>query len=240
MEILLFLLLCFSFNLIQVIAAFGGTMLAMPFAILMFGALDAKLILNGVSIIGCMYPILRCWKQIRIVELKKIALFMLIGAGLAQIAGPVLYSDTILFLYSIMVLIIGIINLLPKREIHLPKIADYITLLLAGLIQGAFLSGGSLLAVYSMKNFKEKDQMRGTISAIWLIINSFVMVSSILAGAYTPEITKMVLIGLVPAAMGLLLGDWLQSKLDQKKFRKFVNIMLLISGFVLLYNCISS
>lgn len=238
MELFLFLLLCFCFNLIQVIAAFGGTMLAMPFAILLFGALDAKLILNGISIIGCIYPILRCWRQIRLRDLVKIAVFMMIGAGIAQIAGPVLYSDTVLLLYSIMVLIVGTINLLPKREIPLPKCTDYITLLLAGLIQGAFLSGGSLLAIYSMKNFKEKDQMRGTISAIWLIINGFILVSSIAAGAYTPRLTRLVFLGLIPAAAGIALGDWLQSKLDQQKFRFFVNIMLLLSGFILLYNCI--
>ena len=65
----------------------------LPFAILMFGALDAKLILNGISIIGCIYPILRCWRQIRLRDLVKIAAFMLVGAGIAQIAGPVLYSD---------------------------------------------------------------------------------------------------------------------------------------------------
>ena len=237
MELELFILICFLASMIHVIGGFGGTMLAMPFTILIFGAQDAKTLMTGISIVGTLYPVVRYWRHLQFSALKKMLLFMIVGAAAAQLAGPALYSETVLILYGLMVVAVGISSFIPKKEVKLPKAVDNGILFLAGLIHGAFLSGGALLAIYSIKNFKEKDQMRTTISAIWLIINSFVLITTILSGAMTPHLTGMVMKAQIPCILGILLGDYLQSKMDQKKFRTFVNVMLLISGIVLLYNC---
>lgn len=77
MKLTLFILLVFSFNLIQTIGAFAGTMLAMPFAILLLGPEQARLILTAVGILSCIYPVLSCrsfidWKEVRKIVKERI------------------------------------------------------------------------------------------------------------------------------------------------------------------------
>lgn len=79
MKITLFIILVFSFNLIQTIGAFAGTMLAMPFAILLLGAEQARLVLTAVGILSCIYPILSCHSSIDWKEVRKIGIYMSVG-----------------------------------------------------------------------------------------------------------------------------------------------------------------
>ena len=52
MELQLFILICFLASMIHVIGGFGGTMLAMPFTILIFGAQDAVDVLVHTALCG--------------------------------------------------------------------------------------------------------------------------------------------------------------------------------------------
>ena len=49
---------------------------------------------------------------------------------------------------------------------------------------------------------------------------------------------RLVLMGLIPAVAGVLLGDRLQKRLDGERFRFFTNCMVMLSGLFLLGNCL--
>ena len=233
----LYLLLVFCFNLIQTIGAFAGTMLAMPFAILLLGAEQARLVLTAVGLLSCIYPILRCHGRICWSEVAKTGIFMAIGILAAQIFLDILYSPIVLLLYSLLVISVAIRNFAKSGPVNLPAAVDYLILLAAGLVHGAFLSGGSFLVIYAMEHFHEKDEQRATLSLIWLILNGSMLGMFIAQGQYNAENLYMVGIAILPAAAGILLGDVLQNRLNEKKFRTFTNWMLILSGGVLLFNC---
>lgn len=238
MQVILYIILVFSFNLIQTIGACAGSMLAMPFAIALLGADSARVIINAVGFFSFVYPLLRCHRDVNRKELVKIGAFMAVGVFLAQLLIDRLYHPAVLLLYSLLVIGAAIRNFLPQKTARLSEWLDSLVLLAAGLIHGAFLSGGALLILYSMSHLHSKQEQRGTLSFIWLILNGYMLILFVGQGAYAGENLRLVLSGLIPAIAGVLLGDRLQERLDGERFRLFTNCMVLLSGLFLLANCL--
>ncbi len=238
MQILLYLILVFSFNMIQTIGACAGSMLAMPFAIALLGGDSARVVINAVGFVSFIYPLLRCYRDVNWKEVIKITIFMAVGVFLAQRMIDVLYQPVILLLYSLLVIGAALRNFFMKKTIQLPEMLDYLVLLAAGLIHGAFLSGGALLILYSMSHLKGKQEQRGSLSFIWMILNSYMLVLFTRQGLYSGDNLHLVLIGLIPALAGVLLGDRLQERLDGERFRFFTNWMVLLAGLFLFGNCL--
>lgn len=210
----------------------------MPFAILLLGAGRARLVLTAVGMLSCIYPIVSCHSRILWKEVVKIGLFMSIGILAAQIFLKALYSPEALLAYSLLVIMVAVRNFIQIEPLKLPASADYLILLAAGLVHGAFLSGGSLLVIYAMRHFCGKDEQRATLSVIWLLLNGGMLGMFIAQKQYNLENLYLIGIALLPAAMGIFAGDVLQKRFDERKFRIFTNCMLILSGGVLLFNCL--
>lgn len=236
----LYLLLVFGFNMIQTIGAFAGTMLAMPLAILLLGAEQARLVLTAVGMLSCVYPIISCHSRICWKEVLKIGIFMSVGILAAQLLLKFLYSPEILMLYSFLIIFVALRNFFHAEPSKLPKAVDYLILLAAGLVHGAFLSGGSFLVIYAMTRFRNKDEQRATLSVIWLILNGGMLWMFVVQRLYNAANLRLIGISILPAIAGILVGDMLQNRLDEKKFRVFTNCMLILSGGILLFNCLQN
>ena len=237
MKLTLFILLVFSFNLIQTIGAFAGTMLAMPFAILLLGPEQARLILTAVGILSCIYPVLSCRSFIDWKEVRKIGIYMAAGILAAQFLLKYLYGTAILTVYGLLVIGVALRNFRQTNPRQLPSWLDNLILLMAGLVHGAFLSGGSFLLIYAMEHFAKKDVQRSTLSVLWLVLNGGMVVLFTAQRLYCRENLHYVWVGVIPAILGILLGDCLQKKLDETLFRKFSNCLLFLSGSVLVIKC---
>ena len=237
MKITLFIILVFSFNLIQTIGAFAGTMLAMPFAILLLGAEQARLVLTAVGILSCIYPILSCHSSIDWKEVRKIGIYMSVGILIAQVVLKYMYGTLILVAYGLLVIGVAVRNFRQTKPSQLPGTVDNVILLMAGLIHGAFLSGGSFLLIYAMEHFEKKDVQRSTLSVIWVILNGGMLLLFTIQGLYCKENLYYVWLGIPPAVLGIALGDRLQRRLDETLFRKCSNCLLLLSGGVLVVKC---
>ena len=79
MELTLFLLVIFSTNLIQGITGFAGTVLAMPFVILLYGIDVAKPSLTILALLAGLLIAVRGYKDIVWKEFFKILILMFIG-----------------------------------------------------------------------------------------------------------------------------------------------------------------
>ena len=93
------------------------------------------------------------------------------------------------------------------------------------------------LPFYAMEHFAKKDVQRSTLSVLWLVLNGGMVVLFTAQGLYCRENLHYVWIGVIPAILGILLGDCLQKKLDETLFRKFSNCLLFLSGSVLVIKC---
>ncbi len=232
---ILFFITIFVSNIIQVITGFAGAMLAMPPSIHLIGVGPAKAIVSIVSGASCVYVTIRDWKDIDRKELLKILALM----GTGMFVGIRLFYlcrlNILLKIYGAIIILIAIKKLFVKREMQLPSWILYLCLLLAGMIHGMFISGGSFLVVYAVWALKGKEKFRATVSAVWVVLNSFLLYDHYQAGYFTAETGKILLIAIIPFFMAVWLGSRLAKKISAEKFLLLTYILLLISGLIAIF-----
>lgn len=226
----LFLLTVFVSNTIQVITGFAGAMLAMPPSILLLGLEPAKAILNIITMLSCVYVVIRHYRDIDRRELAKILLFMGIGmyAGIRLL--DVLALEFLLKCYGALIILIALKKLFVRREIKLPRALLSLCLLAAGLIHGLFLSGGSFLVVYAVWALPDKEKFRSTMSAVWVVLNTYLLFSHWRAGYFTPRVLRLLLLSLIPFTLAVFAGNRLVSRMSEERFLLLTYVLLLAAG----------
>ncbi|NCB93708.1 MAG: sulfite exporter TauE/SafE family protein [Clostridia bacterium] len=231
---LLFVFILFAVNIIQAVAGFAGPLLAMPVGIVLVGVEDAKAVVTAIAWLSSAIVAVRFYKQINIKELVKIICLMLVG----MVAGIWLFKrlpmEPLLICYGVVVMAIGLKKLFIKKELLVPSWMMIFVLLLAGMMQGLFTSGGAFLVVYAVTKLKDKGEFRATISGVWAIINIFLLFSHWQNGFFTRGATMVTLWAILPVLAGVWIGNKLHNRINQGLFMKIAYVLLILSGLLLL------
>lgn len=230
MKMILFFIVLFVANVIQAITGFAGTLLAMPVSMILIGVNEAKVILNIMAFLSCLWIAIKSRKDIQYKTLGTILIFMGIGMAVGVWLFQIVSLDFLLPCYGVLIMIIALKNLLIQKQRNLPKWTLLVSLLAAGVIHGMFVSGGALLVIYAAAVLKDKNQFRATVAPVWLVLNIFLMASDYLHGYMTPEVMKITGISIVPLFLAVFLGNRLHEKINQQTFLKMTYILLIISG----------
>ncbi len=234
MKLSLFFLIVFFANMIQGITGFAGTVLAMPFVILLYGIDVAKPSLTILALLAGLLVALKGYRHIVWKEFFKILIIMFVGVFIGEYIYLYLQTEVLLQIFSVFVIVIAVMGILEKKEWNLPEPVLNFILLLAGIIHGMFVSGGPLLIMYAVKKIPEKDNFRTTVSMLWVVLDIYLIVKQTAAGLMT-EFTLSATLCSVPALIiGVFIGNHLAEKLTQKTFLKLSYVLLLISGISLL------
>ena len=234
MNYILFLIVILLTNVIQGITGFAGTVLAMPFSILLIGINTAKPVLNILTIIACIAIVIKSYKDIVWNEFFKMVAIMLIGVFIGEYIYNAFPLDKLLTIYAIFIILIALKGLLVKKELNLSEFNLIIIILAAGIIHGMFISGGPLLIIYAVKRLKDKEKFRATLSPIWIVLNTYILIKQIFTGVITISIMKAVLWAIPALLVGVVLGNRLAKKMSQEAFLKLSYVLLLISGVSLI------
>lgn len=101
-----------------------------------------------------------------------------------------------------------------------------------GLFHGLFATGGPLIVYYASRQLRTQASFRATLSTLWLVLNTVLLVGfwmNAQIGFETIKMTAIVLPGLVA---GIVLGSLIRVK--ELTFRRVTYGLLLFSGLVLL------
>ena len=107
--------------------------------------------------------------------------------------------------------------------------------LLAGLVQGLYASGGPLL-VHALSRVQiSRSRFRATLMTIWFTLNSGLSVAYLVGGLWTTDMAVRAawLLPLVP--IGLWAGDWLHHHASERGFAVAVQTVLLVAGLGLVF-----
>lgn len=108
-------------------------------------------------------------------------------------------------------------------------------ILSAGVIHGIYATGGPLL-VYALNRLNlSKSEFRSTLAAIWSLINIALVTSYVLTGRVTSSSLQSSLYILPSLAFGMFLGEVMHSRINERPFRIFTFILLLISGLPIIF-----
>lgn len=238
---ILFLLVVFLSNIVQCITGFAGTVLAMPFSVLLVGMDLAKPILNLLGLAASVYIVIALRKHINYREL----LFILCWSMPGMVGGFFLRNllsgtgDVLLKILGVLVIVFALVNfcafLSKKERKTLPAAEGAALLLLGGAVHGIFVCGGPLLVSYASVKLKETNEFRATLSFVWIILNGIMFAADLLHGAFfAPSAMWLTLISLAVLAGALLLGNLIAKHLKKEAFLILTYLLMLISGVSLL------
>ena len=246
MTYIVFYVLITLCNIIHGITGFAGTVLAMPFSIMLVGYATAKPVLNWLGLVAGVYVFVGNRQHVNWKELKKIVIVMaagilcgsfLKGFFLGTSREKLMYIA--LGLFIIYLSVTGLIKVFkPKKEDTTAVKSDSLTNLLlvaAGLVHGIFVSGGPLLIGYLTKRgVTDKVSFRATISTCWVFLNGLILATELIGGDWTLSLAGTALIATPFMLVGMFIGGKLCAKMSQQLFLKLTYVLLFISGFSLL------
>ena len=234
-EILFVVILVVS-NILQGLTGFGGAPLAMSGSIPLVGADSAKAVVTFMFFIAPMFTALKNFKYIN----KKVFLIMIAFMAVGVVAGQFIYgiipAKTLMIAYGAVVVLIGVIKFLVKTDKALPKPWNYVALVFAGLMQGIITSGGPFLVLYATGELKDKNEFRATVSAIWAVLNTYIIITMLIGGMYTAYEGTLAAIAVLPVIAAAIVSEKIVAKINVKVFLKIVYGLLILSGAVLIMN----
>ncbi|MBE6726773.1 MAG: sulfite exporter TauE/SafE family protein [Ruminococcaceae bacterium] len=231
---ILFLLILFAAFTIQSLTGFGGPLFAMPLSIPAVGVHLAKPV---ITLCAWASAAVIAWKNRKDIVWRE--LFKMSGTMLVfMVAGLWLFRTVqmqfLQAIYGAVVLCIGLKKLFFPSEEAMPRWMVILSICLAGVMQGMFVSGGSFLVIYAVGAIPEKQQFRATLSGVWAFVNIFLLATYVLDGSFTAEVVRTSALALIPLSAAVVCGSLLAGKLNQKAFLKAAYILLAVSGAVLL------
>ncbi len=120
----------------------------------------------------------------------------------------------------------------PRRAAHAAESAAF--LLLGGLAQGLYASGGPFVAYATDRLGLDRRSFRATLLVVWLVTNSILLLSFALGGQLNATTGKNFLLFLPLIAVGLWLGEKLHHAVSERRFRQGLYGVLLVAGLILL------
>lgn len=233
-------------NIIQCITGFAGTVLAMPFSIMLVGFDVARPILNVLGIVASVIIVAQKRQFVNKKELLKITCIMLAGMvpgfliiNHFSVNSGVLYKTLGIIVIGFTAL--GIIrsrrqgkNNDKKQNRLFIDIVMYGLLLISGIVHGMFVCGGPLLVVYANDKLKDSDEFRSTVSAVWIVLNSINMFTDIGAGRFNGNTVILLLISTAVLFLAMLIGNLIYKHMNKKAFMVLTYTLMAISGVSLL------
>lgn len=239
MQQLIFFIVILCSNIIQGITGFAGTILAMPISLIVVGYDVAKPVLNVLGILSGIYVLIGHYKAVNYRELFRILSVMIVGViGGFYLKDYFIGKEKLLYMglgiFIIAIASKGLYKEITQQELEVKNpIASFGLVLSAGIIHGMFVCGGPLLTGYLSKRIREKTSFRATISSVWVILNTFILLSDFQKGLWNSDLVNVQL-KVVPALfIGMFIGTKLYVRMSQKVFVIITNVLLILSGVLL-------
>ena len=235
-------------HLLEGITGFGSAVIALPFLAMLLGLKAAVPLLCLLGWPMALYLTLRSYRSIRWREFLFIALY----AGIGIPGGIVLFDRMAPAALTLLLggVMIGVgahgfrsVSVAPAAPPAARRSLPMRLLLVAGgVIHGAFGTGGPFVVIYASQALPEKSLFRVTLSMLWLTLNSFRIGDWLVRdrSLLTPEVWRLVLISLPFMAIGLLTGDRLHRRVDERRFRRIVYATLAAAGVVMAGNSLAA
>ena len=238
MDIFLFALFMTLANIIQGITGFAGAPLAMPPCIAVVGITNAKSAITFIFWFTSLVVTLKNLKKIDYKHLGIMLAFMIPGVVAGMWLFKQLPLNILMLIYGVVIILIAVKKLFFPAKKPLPGFMGYVVLVLAGLMQGMFTSGGPFMALYAADAIKDKTVFRPTVTTVWTVLNSYMIVQMYADGMYSAMSYKLIAFTVIPVFVAIYIGRILNGKMKQDTFLKLVYCLLIVSGSLLIYNYI--
>lgn len=235
-------LVVFVTHTLEAITGFGCSVLAMPFVSSLLGVHMAVKVITFLAWFLALYLVVRNYAKIDWKQYAIITGCMLIGLPVGMYLFRTQQSDALNLMLALFIIIVSLSQLYrlarggaPQAPLTKKTALPYYLLLVAGgVIHGIFSSGGPLVVLYATRTLPDKGRFRATLCLLWTTLNTIILATYFLEGSVTREIAVSTGILIPFVVAGIIVGERIHNKVDQKKFSLIVFSMLLLTGVFML------
>lgn len=119
-----------------------------------------------------------------------------------------------------------------KNKQEMKKTVAYFCIILSAICDGFFGIGGPLMVVYFMSKTKSQEEYLGCLQMFFLINCIYNTLLRIYRGILVVDYLPMILLGAIGIILGSLIAKRLLKYIDEDKMRKFIYIVIGISGLI--------
>ena len=230
----LVLLIIFISTIIRSALGFGNALIAMPLLVLILGVKTAAPLVAMVGIINALVMLLREWRELDIKSAIYLILSTLAGIPLGLFFLKSSPEHIVKMILGLVLIGFGLYNLFGLRLPALKK--GYLVFpfgFLAGILGGAYNTGGPPVVIYGVMRGWEKEKFRATLQGYFLISSALIVVGQGISGLWTRSVLIYFLGSIPVVVLAVLLGNWMVHKISGEHFNKVVNLFLVAAGFLM-------
>lgn len=238
---LLFAVVVVAAYVVQTATGFGAMLVCVTFGAQLIGLEEVIRLMVPLSFFQTGYIVIRHrdgidWDLL----LKQVLPLMAVGMGMAFLLLTWIGGPWLGLAFGVMVLALSARDLRHLRlgdasvDKPISKPASMAALLGAGVIHGIYAAGGPMLVYAIGREGLSKKAFRSTLSMVWIVLNVVLVTRFVLAGDYDREVALDILLLVPTVPLGILLGEWVHNKVDERNFKMAVLVLLVAAAISLI------
>lgn len=233
--IILVLVIIFFSSLVRTTFGFGDALIAMPLLALVIDIKIASPIVAAIALVIAIYIISGNFRSISYRNLWVLIIFSLIGVPIGVLFLTNANEYLVKISLGVVLILFGFFRIFKPNLLYLKTNAFApVFAIIAGILGGAYNTNGPPIIIYGNLKRWEPDTFRATLQGIFLPINITIVISHILGGLWNSEVVILSLYTIPAVLLGIALGTYLNKKIEAEKFINYVNILLILLGFLMI------
>lgn len=220
-------------SLIYATFGFGDALFAMPMLTSIIGIKTATplMTLNGLTLATFMF--IKHYKEIDWKSARRLIFASFIGVPFGIYFLKHGNEQVIKITLGMVIIGASIYNLFYKKsDLHISKRWTLVFGFVAGVLGGAFNTGGPPIAIFGTLRGWTQMQFVSTLQGYFLPSDLFIIICQAIAGLHTTTVFYYYIICLPSLIGAFFLGNWLRKKIPQGKFNRYIFLLLLMVGIV--------
>jgi uncharacterized protein len=229
------MLIVFFAIFVQAASGFGLALISMPLLVGLVGIGTATPLVALIGITAEVFLLRRYWQALNFAAVKRLSLASVIGIPLGVY---VLREGDGRLITTILGFIITGYALYALLAPKLPQLRQpawaYGFGFLGGVLSGAYNTSGPPVIIYGTCRRWEPAAFKGNLQAYFLLNSVFTLTAHTISGNFTAVVWQNYLWAVPGVALGLVMGKWIDGRLNPSQFRKGILVLLVLLGIRLI------
>lgn len=229
------MLIIFFAIFVQAASGFGLALVSMPLLVELMNVQTATPLVSLIGITAEIFLLRRYWQALSFTAVKQLSLTSILGIPLGVYVLREVDGRIVTAILGIIVTGYALYALLTPRLPQLKRAGwAYGFGLLGGILSGAYSTSGPPVIIYGTCRRWEPAAFKGNLQAYFLINSLFTLTAHFVSGNVTAVVWQHFWWALPGIGLGLVLGKWVDGRLQPEQFRKGVLVLLIFLGIRLI------
>lgn len=213
----------------QSVVGFSSGLIAAPLLILFLSFPEMVLLLALVGLFFSAYQVPRVLSSVNKRMLLYLSPSLLLGSFIG-VRSLTIFSRNTLEIILLVVIGLGLLLIIFRSRIHLPKPAAVLVGFLGGFFSGSVSAGGSVYASYIDSQTSSSDMARSTLITVIALVGLFKLPMLVYSGFMSSSILITALLAIPVMWLAMYVGNKTAHLLSQKMYHIMVFLLVLFSA----------